>query len=336
MLDVLAYLPAKRKPSPQGWLSFNAVCCAHNGQSADKRGRGGIKVTEQGWSYHCFNCSYTASFVLGRTVSFKARRLLSWMGVPDNKIEMLNLESLRHRSIHGILDDRIKTFQTLADIKFEESDDFPPYSEVITPEFPLYWDYIRRRGVPEDFPLMTSIKNDGVHWTRPFVLVPFTHNNQVVGWTARFMDDKQPRYINHSQPGYVFGTDLQHANWQYVIVTEGIFDALSISGLAVMHNTISDSQARLIRSLGKEVVVVPDQDVAGFALIDRAVELGYSVSIPDWPEGCKDVNDAVIKLGRLGALLTIMASRETSKIKIEMRKKQLAKKLKKTHEPELK
>jgi hypothetical protein len=258
------------------------------------------------------------------------------MGVPDNKIEMLNLESLRHRSIHGILDDRIKTFQILADIKFEESDDFPPYSEVITPEFPLYWDYIRRRGVPEDFPVMTSIKNDGVHWTRPFVLVPFTHNNQVVGWTARFMDDKQPRYINHSQPGYVFGTDLQHANWQYVIVTEGIFDALSISGLAVMHNTISDSQARLIRGLGKEVVVVPDQDVAGFALIDRAVELGYSVSIPDWPEGCKDVNDAVIKLGRLGALLTIMASRETSKIKIEMRKKQLAKKLKKTHEPELK
>ena len=308
-------------------MSGNAVCCVHNGHTADKRGRGGLKVSDQGWSYSCFNCSYTASFVLGRTLSFKARRLLGWMGVPSNEVEMLNLESLRHRNIHGILEDRQRTSNILSDIKFDESEDFPPYTEVVTPELPLYWDYIRKRCVPEDFPVMTAIKNDGVHWVRPFVLVPFTHDNQVVGWTARFLDNKIPKYINHSQPGYVFGTDLQHADWKYVIVTEGIFDALSIGGLAVMHNTISDSQARLIRSLGKEVVVVPDQDMPGVELIDRAVELGYSVSIPDWPDYIKDVNDAVIEYGRLGALLTIMAARETSRIKIELRKKQLVKRL---------
>jgi DNA primase len=108
---------------------------------------------------------------------------------------------------------------------------------------------------------------------------------------------------------------------------EGIFDALSIGGLAVMHNTISNTQARLIRSLGREVTVVPDQDTAGVELIDRAVELGWAVSIPEWPAGCKDVNDAVIKLGRLGALLTIMSARETNKYKIEIRKKQLGKRL---------
>jgi len=327
MLDVLSYLPAKRKPSPQGWLSFNAVCCTHNGNSQDKRGRGGIKVTEQGWSYHCFNCSYTASFVLGRTVSFKARRLLGWMGVPDNEIEMLNLESLRHRNIHGILEDRQRVFNSLSAIEFEESEDFPPCTEIVTPEFPLYWDYIRKRGVPEDFPVMTSIKTDGVHWTRPFVLIPFTYDNKIIGWTARFLDNKTPKYINHSQPGYVFGTDLQHSDWNHVIVTEGIFDALSIGGLAVMHNTISDSQAKLIRSLSKEVIVVPDQDMPGMELVDRAVELGWSVSMPEWPDHVKDVNDAVIEYGRLGALLTIMQSRETSKIKIELRKKQLVKRI---------
>ena len=329
--DIVGYWRQGRKVkiSPQGWLSGNAVCCVHNGHTVDKRGRGGLKVSDQGWSYSCFNCSYTASFVLGRTVSFKAKRLLGWMGVPDNEIEMLNLESLRHRSIHGILEDRQRVFNALSSIEFEEFDDFPPWSEVVTPEHPYYWDYICRRHVPEDFPIMTSIKNDGIHWVRPFVLVPFTYDNKVVGWTARFLDNKQPKYINHSQPGYVFGTDLQHADWQHALVMEGIFDALSIGGLAVMHNTISDSQARLIRSLGREVTVVPDQDTAGVELIDRAVELGWAVSIPEWPEGCKDVNDAVIKLGRLGTLLTIMASRETSKIKIEIRKKQLVKQLRK-------
>jgi DNA primase len=94
-----------------------------------------------------------------------------------------------------------------------------------------------------------------------------------------------------------------------------------------MHNTISDGQARLIRSLGKEITVVPDQDQAGIALIDRAVELGWAVSIPDWPREVKDVNDAVIQFGKLATLLTIMQARETSKIKIELRKKQLVKRI---------
>jgi hypothetical protein len=243
---------------------------------------------------------------------------------------MLNLESLRHRNVHGILEDRQRVFNSLSTIEFGESDDFPPYAEVVTLEHPLYWDYIRKRGVPEDFPIMTSIKTDGVHWTRPYVLIPFTYNNKVIGWTARFLDNKIPKYINHSQPGYVFGTDLQHANWQYAIVTEGIFDALSIGGLALMHNTISDAQARLIRTLGKEVIVVPDQDLPGMELVDRAVELGYSVSMPEWPDHIKDVNDAVIEYGRLGTLLTIIQAKEKSKIKIELAKKTLLRRLAKS------
>ena len=127
------------------------------------------------------------------------------------------------------------------------------------------------------------------------------------------------------QPGYVFGTDLQRPDWQHVIVVEGVFDALSISGLAVLHADISDVQARLIRSLGREVTVVPDQDAAGMKLVDRAVELGWAVSMPAWPESVKDVNDAVKQYGRLVTLITIMQARETSRIKIELRKRQLVK-----------
>jgi len=62
------------------------------------------------------------------------------------------------------------------------------------------------------------------------------------------------------------------------------------------------------------------------------VELGWAVSIPNWPDGVKDVNDAVIKLGKLATLLTIMQSRETSKIKIELKKRQLEKKINKLRE----
>lgn len=293
----------------------------------EKRSRGGLKTNEQGWSYHCFNCGYTASFMLGRSVGYKAKVFLEKLGVSESDINTLNLESLRHRNIHGILDDRARVANAISDIQFNEFDDFPPAIELITPELPLYWNYIRSRGVPEDFPAMTVIRNDGIHWVRPHVIIPFSYDNKIVGWCARFLDNKTPKYINHTQPGYVFGTELQHDDWQYAIVVEGIFDALSIGGLAVMHNTISDTQARLIRNLGKEVIVVPDQDQAGVELIDRAMELGWSVSVPDWPQGVKDVNDAVVKFGRLGTILSIMQARETSKIKIELRKKQLVKKI---------
>jgi len=321
MLDIFGYLPAKRKQTPSGWISFNCPCCN------EKRSRGGIKTNDQGWSYHCFNCGYTASFVLGRTLGYKATTLLERFGVPEQEINALNLESLRHRSIHGILDDRARVANTVGDIKFDESDDFPPASELITPDLPLYWNYLRDRCVPQDFPAMTTIRTDGVNWVRPHVTIPFTHDGKIVGWCARFLDNKAPKYINHTQPGYVFGTELQNDSWQYVIVVEGIFDALCIDGLAVMHNTVSDAQARLIRNLGREVIVVPDHDKAGLELIDRAIELGWSVSIPDWPSDVKDVNDAVVKFGKLATLLTIMQSRETSRIKIELRKKNLAKRI---------
>jgi DNA primase len=182
-------------------------------------------------------------------------------------------------------------------------------------------EYLQNRCIPLDYPFLYKTM------PRRGVVIPFTHDNQVVGHTTRFLDDRTPRYIQDIQPGYVFGTDLQKASWQTAIVVEGVFDALSINGLAVLHAEINDAQVRLIRSLGREIVVVPDQDEAGMKLVDRAVELGWAVSMPVWPMGVKDVNDAVIQLGRLGTLLTIMQAKETSKIKIELRKKQLVKRL---------
>ena len=155
----------------------------------------------------------------------------------------------------------------------------------------------------------------------------FAPDARIVGHTTRYLDDKTPKYIHDIQPGYVFGTDLQRSNWQHVLVMEGVFDALSVSGLAVLHAEISDAQARLIRGLAREITVVPDQDAAGMRLIDRALELGWAVSLPAWPDDVKDVNDAVKRYGRLGALITIMQARETSRIKIEMRRKQFVKRL---------
>lgn len=325
MIDILTYLPAKRKQSSSGWVSFNAPCCEHNGESRDRRQRGGMKATDQGWSYHCFNCGYTSSFTLGRPLSFKARKLLQWLNVDSGEIERINLESLRHRSVEGLIESR-KVVEILSGIDFEPRE-LPAHCELLTPDQTYYWNYVRSRAVPEDYPIMTQPTNDGVHWTRMHVVVPFTHNHEIVGFSARFLDGKIPKYINDTQPGYVFGTDLQQANWNHAIVVEGVFDALCINGLAVLHNDINDAQVRLIRSLDKQITVVPDQDKAGLALVDRAQELGWAVSIPPWPADVKDVNDAVIKYGRTATLLSIFENRVQGKIKIDMARRHLRSKI---------
>jgi hypothetical protein len=317
MIDVIAFLPSKRKQTSGGWISVNAPCCIHRGESADRRLRGGIKNTDSGWSWHCFNCGFTASFVLGRTLTFKARKLLSWLNVPQEEIERINLESLRHKNIEGILTERQQTDRP-AKIEFEECD-LPANTEELTDSAR---DYLIRRGIMLDYPYLSK------RGVRSGIVVPFTYDGQIVGHTTRFLDDRTPKYIQDIQSGYVFGTDLQRNNWQSVIVVEGVIDALSINGVAVLHADINDAQARLVRSLEREIVVVPDQDLPGMRLVERAVELGWSVSMPEWPSGVKDVNDAVICMGRLATLLTIMQARETSKIKIELRKKQLNAKIK--------
>jgi DNA primase len=213
-------------------------------------------------------------------------------------------------------------------VEFEERD-LPNDLELLdinNPAHDVYLEYLINRKIdPTEYPYMVSPEATGRASSR--IVVPFTHNGVIVGHSARFLDGKSPRFISDTQQGYVFGTDLQKKNWTQAIIVEGLFDALSINGLAMLHNDINTQQVQLIKSLGRDVTVVPDQDTAGMALVDRALELGWAVSMPEWGEGIKDVNDAVIKFGRLTTLLIILQNRETSRIKIEIKRKKLVKRL---------
>jgi hypothetical protein len=323
MLDITSILPAKHKRTASGWISFNAVCCEHNGDSRDKRQRGGIKQSGEDWSYHCFNCGFKTSFKLGRTLGFKTRKLLSWFGLDQPTIQALNLESLKHKDMAQLVEDRSR--QKVQQVKFNDVE-LPKELRLIEETDTKYIDYLTSRSVDSnDYPYMISPDQKGRQAER--IVIPYTYEDRIVGYTARFLDDRKPKFISEQQPGYVFGTDLQQEHWSQAIVVEGIFDALSLNCLALLHNDINDKQAQIIKSLRKDITVVPDQDPAGLKLIDRAVELGFAVSIPNWDTDIKDVNDAVKRYGRLGTLITIMTARETSKIKIELMRKKLDKRL---------
>lgn len=325
MIDIRQYLPAKKKTTPSGWISFDAPCCIHNGETSDTKGRGGLIVGEEGWVYNCFNCGFKCSFKNGRNLNFKARSFLQWLGVDFTEIDRINLESLKHRSMNDLVETINYKQPKKKRISFDQKNLPENVSLINNVNHKKHQEYLKHRCIDDSYPLMAIDINE---YNREGILVPFTHDEKIVGHTIRFLDGRKPKYLSESQPGYVFGVDLQQDNWKYVIVSEGIFDALSIDGLSVMHSTISPQQAEFINRLQREVIVVPDHDKAGLGIIDRAIELGWSVSIPlEWPPECKDINDAVRKIGKTLTLITIIENAEHNRIKIEMNKKKLKRKV---------
>lgn len=325
MFDILSIVPGKKKLTQSGWHSFNAVCCHHRGHKADKRMRGGIKFDgEYNWSYHCFNCNFKCGFQIGKQLSKNTKQLLAWSGVDDIQINKWNLESLQNKDLLEVILTKKKKIK----VKFNEVA-LPDNVEMIVPNNPdhkKYVDYLESRHIGlYDYPFLITPNEEGRNSNR--ILIPYTYENKIVGHISRYLDNRIPKYIKEQQQGFVFGIDLQKPEYEVCLVFEGIFDALALNGCALTHETISDEQAEILRRLNRRIIVVPDMDKTGLGIIDRALELGFQVSLPDWGEGIKDTNDAVLKYGRLPTLLSILQNATNSKIKLELMRKKIDKRI---------
>ena len=318
---ILAALPPKRKMTPSGWDSFNAVCCHHRGEKRDTRKRGGIRFDKDGFSYHCFNCNFKAGWVPGKLFSKNTKVFLSWLGVGDDEIKKLSLEALKQKEDQPV-PDKVLNFELETRALPQDCKSIEQWIQdgCEDPEFLNVIAYILDRGMELDWYNWMWSQENGY---RDRVIVPFYQDERIVGWTGRKITDGKPKYLTTAQPGYVFNLTGQTYDRKFVIVVEGQFDAIAIDGVAIMHNDPNETQIARINALGREVIVVPDNDKAGCVLIEKAIEQGWSVSLPDWGPDVKDVADAVKKYGRLYTLFTILRYREHNQIKITMLKKKI-------------
>ena len=207
--SITTALPSKRKQTPSGWISFDAPCCVHNGEGADKRKRGGMMFNGDGTvSYHCFNCGFTASFIPGRNLSYKMKKLLGWFGMPNSEITKVALEALRIKE-ETIVDGNTPHIQLPVFEKrelpigartFEELHDWKALEPSgLDNEFIRAVEYVvYDRGLDvEDYDWMWT--PEGSYKSR--LIVPFYYQGDIVGYTARKLSDGSPKYITDSQPG---------------------------------------------------------------------------------------------------------------------------------------
>jgi len=314
---VLSYLPAKRKTTPSGWISFNAPCCIHNGETADNKQRGGLIENGDGVSYHCFNCGFKASWQPGRTINYKMRKLLRYLNVPDSEINKLSLDVLRISEGAEITQHNV-TLPKFETVKFPEGTFEIKDDPCAEGDYLAVLDYMQKRKLYLDDGYKYYWCNNPIYKRR--LIVPFYYESRLVGWTARVVDsDRNPRYLMETQPGFVFGLDEQRPQKIFCIVTEGPIDAIQIEGVSIMGSEISEQQAMIINRLNRDVIVVPDRDSKGKALAEQSMELGWQVSMPDWESDIKDISDAVERYGRLYTLYSIANAAESSHLKIKLR-----------------
>ena len=327
---ILNSLPANKKKTPSGWISFNAPCCIYNGETQDKKKRGGIMAGADGTiSYHCFNCGYKASYVIGRKLTQKMRTFMGYIGIADNTIKKLAIEAMRHEE---------------GDIKYEKKK-FVNFHKKQMPKNTHSLDVWLEKYVAKDLTapqynkidnLLNYLKVRGIDPTwydfmyspdmyfnfNERLIIPFYWRGDVVGYTGRLFEDiEKVKYVTDVQPGYVFNMDTQDWTRKFVIVTEGPFDAITISGVSILGSEINDIQRELINNLNRQVIVVPDRDAPGEKLINQAIEFGWSVAFPEWDNKVGDVAEAVLKYGRLFTIQSILKSTESSKLKIDLKRK---------------
>lgn len=328
-------IPSRAKTSPSGWTSFNAPCCHHRGHAQDTRKRAGLRF-DDGIVYNCFNCKYTASWKPGRQITEKFKSLCRWLGAGDDEINAMIFEALKTESPEYIPDvyvDKAKFTEkelpsgAMPLVKWLDATLTPDEEQSLANVV----EYVVNRGFDPT--------SNRFYWTpepgfTDRVILPYFFEGKIVGNTARKIKNGKPKYVSDQHPHFVFNTDEQLEDNKYVFVVEGQFDAYSVDGVGLLTNEVNDQQSRIINALGKKVIVIPDQDIAGLMLIQHAIDNGWSVAFPNWEDDVKDAAQAVERYGKLFVIVDAIKTAQEGEIKITVAKNNLEHKLKRLEQHE--
>ena len=319
MNDIQAVMTSFVGAVPYGrWASHNCPACIHNGQPrADTRKRGGARIEgDGGYSFNCFNCGYHAGWKPGMKFTEKMQNLASWYGATNTQLMAMILKA-------------DEMWQS-GEYQLDNSESAHVYSHITPRDMPSkakpFSEWAAMPNPPKEF---IDVVN-GIYNRNPFMLqaidywwtpekenmlntrylIPFTMNDQIIGYTGRSIKDIRLRYFNQYPSHVLYNFDLLNdEHVKDILVTEGPIDASLIGGVAICNYTFRENHIDWLTKCQKRIVVVPDRDKDGQSMVQQAIMAGFSVAFPDWgtieengeKRQIKDVEEAVRKYGRLYA-----------------------------------
>lgn len=302
--------------TPSGWYTLNCVMCS------DTRHRAGILLQGSSITYNCFNCGFSSGWRPGLPLGRKYRNLCDAVGTDQNAIKQCVFDLLKYQQQLSELSELNFGAASATLGKFKSIRIPGSISRIsdVADSHPIR-QYAQQRGILGTYPLFMSDDSD----LQNRLIIPFTYAGELVGYTARhtaITKKTTPKYISEQPSGYVFNVDAYfHSGRRIVIVTEGVMDAILVSGVSTLGNSVNSAQAHQISQLADRVILCPDRDQDGRQLIEQAVALDWCVSFPEWHPDVKDAADACARYGRALTVQSILNAATDNKIKIGVNSK---------------
>lgn len=320
----------KSKKSSSGWETFNCPMCVSRGESRpDTRSRGGIRRDGMDLGIHCFNCGFKTRWKYGTPLSKNMRLFMKQIDISEDQIRQINFDLWRNAQKYQQQTENHNPEHILEEFpSYSSPDDLKPLEWFATndpnnEQFLEVLQYLADRD-PKlidlwDFHISTKR-------TRPYskaLVIPCYYDRKLVGLSWRKLSGKV-RYNKNVPANYMFNLDCLKKDRKYVVITDGIIDAIYLDGISLMGSYMNEAQAKYLNSFDVTKIVVPDRDAAGSKLINLALENNWRVSIPPntgakavWEDDIKDVSAACERYGRIYTLKTIIESSTTNTLKIK-------------------
>lgn len=307
--------------SRNGW---NPVYCAVCGDGSRTKGpRGGWKFDGETAGYNCFNCGIHGSFTPEEEypMSKDMKEILLAFGIPKREYAKI---LFRIRETDPSFKPREKTendnlMEQLLAKKIQMPDYLVDLKDALDSNVgKKALAMLEDKGVDyKDYPFFVSFgKTESKNPTEKAnakitinrLIIPIYFKNDLLMLQARDLTGKNKnKYINIGSAGTtLFGLDRLKKNHKYIMVVESFWDAYHLQGVSVITNNISSFQIKLLNSLEKPKIVVPDRMGDYNTLALRGIKEGWGLSAPNNFRNLKDVTEAVQKYGKMYALYQYM------------------------------
>lgn len=313
------------------WLKCFCMVC---GDGTHAKGpRGGWAIDGNFVVYSCFNCDTKENFSTEREYPFseKMREVFDAFGIPKAEYNMIAYKNkvFGNDTDVKVVEKKVETAQPFAIPEYFCEINQCNHDNVIVqaalaelkyrkiPEnaYPFYLSTGKTKGGPREEAIARSLMGR-------LIIPMFNHKGEMIYYQARNLDktDNRKKYLNPDVPrtAVMYGMDQLNTNIDApLFVTEGFFDAFHLKGVALLQNSITNSQLVMLRKSRRKKVFVPDKKADSSGVVDAFIKEGWHVSVPDIGDKCKDIDDAIRKYGKLYTLQTVAGNvheAETGKI----------------------
>ena len=302
------------RPNSKGWCNVKCKICN------DYRIRAAFKFEGDGVVFNCFNCPIAAGFDPTEHTKFseKMTKVLEAFSIPEADFKELMFTAFTLKTNNQKASDEAEPKVKIVYNDLDLPKFFRPLST--TGEGDIYdeiaCEYLLDRGMdPASYPFMIADKKlspitQYINW-KGRLIIPYYRNDDLIFYQGRDMlDTDRTKYLSpkDSRDAVFYGYDEIYANTDKPLyIHEGFFDAFMLKdSIATFSNKFSEQQIEILNRCHRPKVVIPDRAGKGYILANTAIEQGWSVSIPDIGTSCKDMNDAILKYGRLYVLKSIV------------------------------